>query len=249
MIADYLRCVVDLRTRGYTSRTVAEFFQQPVSRSVILRHDVDRHISRAMQLAEAEARHEIYATYYFRCDRKGCFPEEACRHIAGLGHEVGYHYEDLSRSAGDREAALSMFARNLANLRQFAHCLTVSMHGSPFSTQDNRKLLQGVDLTDYDLIGDASISLVQFQPLYFTDAGGAWNNSTVNMRDRLGMMPTNLDPLRGDLYAVLQAHAECPLYFNLHPERWSKSRNQAVQSAWVDTLAGLCKKPLIWARK
>jgi hypothetical protein len=241
-IADYIRLLRTFRTRGHVLRTVADFFEQPGPHDVILRHDVDRRPGRAVQLAEQEARADIRATYYLRCDRRGRFPDVAGRRIAAFGHEIGYHYEDLSRSGGDRVAALAAFAAHLKALRRLAPCRTISMHGSPLSRHDNRALLEGVDLSLHGLIGDASTGLAAFDPVYFTDAGGAWNDPRTNFRDRLGRMPENVNPLiPAELDRALEHHKGYPLCLNLHPERWSANWGQGLSATGFDGVARCLK--------
>ncbi|MBN1227065.1 MAG: hypothetical protein JXA79_08730 [Deltaproteobacteria bacterium] len=60
----------------------------------------------SLRTAQIENEMGITGTYYFRMVQQS-FDEEVIRQIAGLGHEIGYHYEDLSRCAarGVRYAA------------------------------------------------------------------------------------------------------------------------------------------------
>lgn len=196
----------------------------------------------AVQLAEREAAVGVRASYYFRCDGAGRFPEDACRRIAGLGHETGYHYEDLSRCGGDRATAIESFRRNLAALRKLAPCITVSMHGSPLSTHDNRQLLNASILAEQGLVGDVSTGLESRKFLYFTDAGGRWNDVRLNRRDRMGIMPEGIDPLdMGSLEGALCTYAGLPLVFNLHPERWTTGVGQFLAAALRDAAAAAAK--------
>ena len=61
---------------------------------VILRHDVDRLPGNALKMAGLEHGMDIAATYYFRAVPVS-WDEGIIREIAGMGHEVGYHYENL----------------------------------------------------------------------------------------------------------------------------------------------------------
>jgi len=40
--------------------------------------------------------------------------------IKALGHEIGYHYEDMDPAKGDAEKAITSFEENLAKLRKLA---------------------------------------------------------------------------------------------------------------------------------
>lgn len=234
-LAEYRRLLADLRSAGRKPQGVADYLRAPSSEVAILRHDVDRWSAQAIRMAELEREAGIRSTYYFRCNARGEFPSVACRRIAALSHEIGYHYEDLSRHAGNLEEARRGFARNLAILRAIAPCATVSMHGSPLSRADNRRLLDEATLRDAQLLGDASVSLQEHHPIYFTDAGGAWNDACVNFRDRVGEMPSTVNPLdSAALLAFLAVHPRRPVYFNLHPERWSATPLQFALSTLLD---------------
>ena len=232
---DYLEMLTAVRGAGRQPQTVADFLRSPNPTAAILRHDVDRRPAQALRMAEAEARMGIHSTYFFRCDAAGRFPITACRRVADVGHEVGYHYEDLARRAGDRAEARADFREHLAALRAIVPCCTVSMHGSPLSRRDNGQLLEPSDLRDCKLLGDATASVQPHAPIYFTDAGGAWNNPRVNLRDRVGEMPADINPLDWPaLRACLAAHPDRPVYFNLHPERWSATALQFGLSLALD---------------
>jgi hypothetical protein len=49
----------------------------------------------ALQMAKVESEKGIVATYYFRKSMLS-FNEAVVRGIVELGHEIGYHYEDLA---------------------------------------------------------------------------------------------------------------------------------------------------------
>ena len=63
---------------------------------VVLRHDIDRKPMNALRMAELEYELGIQSTYYFRFPCT--FKPEIIRKIRDLGHEVGYHYEVLSKA-------------------------------------------------------------------------------------------------------------------------------------------------------
>ena len=59
-----------------------------------LRHDVDRKPSNALKLAILENYLGIKGSYYFRIVPES-FDTKIMTEIAKLGHEIGYHYEDV----------------------------------------------------------------------------------------------------------------------------------------------------------
>ena len=84
-----------LREREYEFQTFSDFLEKPALRSVILRHDVDRLPENALRFARTEYEMGIKGSYYFRIVPQSNHPA-IIREIASLGHELGYHYEDLS---------------------------------------------------------------------------------------------------------------------------------------------------------
>jgi hypothetical protein len=95
-----------LKNHHYTFQTFADFLKNPATRTIILRHDVDARKMNSLKTAQLENELGITGTYYFRMIPQS-FDEEVIKQIASLGHEIGYHYEDLSRCAvsGWRQAA------------------------------------------------------------------------------------------------------------------------------------------------
>ena len=59
---------------------------------------------REKALARLEADRDVPTTYYFRTST---FSPDTAAEVERLGHEVGYHYEDLVKTRGDFEAATS----------------------------------------------------------------------------------------------------------------------------------------------
>jgi len=54
----------------------------------------------------------IKSVYYFRIVAQS-YNENIIKQIADLGHEIGYHYEDLSSCHGVYENAIKRFDKNL----------------------------------------------------------------------------------------------------------------------------------------
>ena len=108
---------------------------------VMLRHDVDRRPRNAFGMAMLENELGIKASYYFRIVKES-YDEQSIKEIAAMGHEIGYHYEDLSLCHGNYELAIKNFEINLWKLRRFYPVKTLCMHGSPLSKWDNRLLWQ-----------------------------------------------------------------------------------------------------------
>lgn len=224
---------------GRSIRTVSEFLLAPDVKSVVLRHDADRIVHRSVDMAQLEAENGVRSSYYFRFN--GRFPERAIRIIADMGHEVGFHYETLSKTKGDVNAAISMFLRQLQKFRDVAPCKTICAHGSPLSAWFSGDIAETLVEADPGLLGDASASMPMNFVTYITDAGGCWNNKQVNLRDRVGEMIENVDPLReGDLKKLLEMGRT--IYISTHPERWCSNSLSMVAQSCIDGGVGVLKK-------
>lgn len=146
-VAEYKRRICTVHARSRPFRLMEEYMSDPDREPcILLRHDVDRMPCRAVQVAKVESELGVRGTYYFRCTAKGEFPVKAISQISAQGHEVGYHYECLSRCNGDILLAMSQFQSNLETFRSIASCNTVSMHGKPMSQYENVDLLKDVQL-------------------------------------------------------------------------------------------------------
>lgn len=208
--------------------TVEEYLTGPCppDEFIILRHDVDRKVKNALALARLEAKRGIASSYFFRT---GTFDVDVVREIEELGHEIGYHYEDLAATGGEFSAARRRFLKNLTSFREVADVTTVSPHGSPLSSQYNPDLWDGRidELRALGIVGEAGLSIDAGQNselYYLSDVGRTWSaelptvgeiETTADLRDALETKP-------------------CPgLYLNVHPGRWTDSKPElAGMFAW-----------------
>lgn len=157
---------------------------KPTGKFIILRHDVDEQPLNALKMATAEKEMGILSTYYFRKVSKSDNPE-VIRKIASMGHEIGYHYEDLSSSEGDIDRAIVSFKSNLDYFRQYYPVETVCMHGSSSSKFDNRDIWNHCHLSDFGLIGEPYLSCDFKKIFYMTDTGYAWDGGKYAVRDKV----------------------------------------------------------------
>ena len=95
-LTTYKRFLHSLHIDDYSFQTLENFIQYPnKEKIVILRHDIDRLPSNALVIASIEKEAGIRAGYYFRIVKQS-YDENIIRQIAEMGHEIGYHYENLS---------------------------------------------------------------------------------------------------------------------------------------------------------
>ena len=95
-LTTYKKLLQVLLANDYSFQTLQNFIQQPNNKKiVILRHDVDRLPGNSLKMAIMENDEGVRASYYFRIVEES-FDEDIIRQIVEMGHEIGYHYENLS---------------------------------------------------------------------------------------------------------------------------------------------------------
>jgi len=195
---------------------------QPI---IILRHDVDHIPVNSLNMAKLEYKMGVTGTYYFRTI-KSIFKKDIIEEIASLGHEMGYHYEDLALANGNYKKAIKTFEENLNKLREICEIKTICAHGSPLSKYKNTLLWQQYNYKDFGITGNVH-SDVDFNEVgYFTDTGRRWNGDKVSVRDKA---PSSVLPQRGRKYrttfdiidAVEKDEFPRKVMLAVHPHRWS----------------------------
>lgn len=180
----YRLLILSLLEQGYQFLSFIDYLSKPLSKSVILRHDIDIFASAALPLAELEHNLGVSGTYYFRTSRHSFRPDVILK-IAKLNHEIGYHYEDLSRNNGDMVESISEFGKHLSLFRKLYPVKTICMHGSSGSPYDNRELWKHYQLADFGLIGEPYISLDFNRVLYMSDTTQRWDGGGIAVRDKV----------------------------------------------------------------
>ena len=140
-------------TEGFSFTPLSGFADGSGKKTVILRHDVDRLPGNSLATAQLEHETGIRGSYYFRIVPES-YDETIIREIYRLGHEIGYHYEDLALAGGDADKAYTSFCRNLEKIRKLVPVTTICMHGSPLSRYDSRdKAMAASPVTNPDFLG------------------------------------------------------------------------------------------------
>ncbi len=222
--------------------TVGSYFKKkPTSDFVILRHDIDRKPLNALKMAELENELGIQSTYYFRYPYT--FKPEIIKKIHDLGHEIGYHYEVLSKARGDYEKAIKLFEYELNEFRKIIDIITICMHGNPLSKHDNRDLWKRYDFKDLEIVGEAYLSIKDVN--YFSDTGRSWNLKN-KIRD---FMPAQKEIIvintTDDLIELIKSKKPNNFYILVHSERWASSKVEWVLNYMKDFVFNLGKKVLM----
>jgi len=225
-----------LSEQGYTFLTFSEYLSNPGKGNIILRHDVDARPGNSLKCAELENRMGIKGTYYFRTVAES-YNEKAIKEINSLGHEIGYHYEELTLARGEYETAIRLFQQNLAKLRRLVPVETICMHGSPLSKYDNRLLWEKYNYSDYGIIGEPYLDVDFQEVMYLTDTGRRWDGEMYNIRDKINFgrnQPANSIGNRSPfttvchstfdiIRAAQEKHLPPAIMITIHPQRWDNS--------------------------
>ena len=182
-LKSYESLLLAFQQAGYQFQTFEELMTDPAKgKSLVMRHDVDELAWNALKMAQLENKLGIRATYFFRIVKQSNVPE-VIKQIVGLGHEIGYHYEDLALAEGDEVQGIGTFKENLEYFRKYYPVRSVCMHGSSTSKYDNRLLWKNHSLSDFGLVGEPYLSIDFDKVFYLTDTGYAWDGGKFATRD------------------------------------------------------------------
>lgn len=211
---------------GYTLTSYEDYILhgETYPKVLILRHDVDDLPDHSVQTATIEHQLGSKGTYYFRVVKQSFHPE-CIEAIKKLGHEIGYHYEDMALNKGDFETSYQHFTEKLQLFRTHYPVKTICMHGSPLSKWDNRLLWNKYNYKTLGIIGEPYFDLDFEKVLYITDTGRQWNNTTSSVRDRV---KTHYNFTFQSTHDIIKAfHAQAlpfVMMLNIHPQRWTNQR-------------------------
>ena len=175
-----------IATSDYKVLTVKAYIlsKNKPKKFIILRHDVDSKPEYALKMAKIERKYGLYSTYYFR-SKPYVFNVKIIKEVKSLGHEIGYHYECLDTAKGDYEKAIKIFQKELEEFRKIFDIKTICSHGNPFTPWYNGDLWKKYDFKDFGLIGEAYQSIDFNSLVYFSDAGGRWNDPRIRNTKKL----------------------------------------------------------------
>lgn len=231
---------------GYEHITVRDYLSsgELPDRFIIHRHDVDRKAENALRMAKLEQWYGIQSTYYFRTIDKTLQPV-LIREIEELGHEIGYHYEDMDRADGDDVRAHESFETELDRLRAHVPVDTVCMHGNPLTDHDNRDMWTGSpDFEAYDLLGEAYLSMDFVDVTYFSDTGRTWEDNSLKIKDHpIGEREKTVSAnSTEELVHLIESQRFDRACILSHPNRWAASLPEYYIERAKDTSINLGKR-------
>lgn len=97
-------------------------YKEPSSKSIcLLRHDIDRHMSSALRMAQTEYSLDVQSTYFFLSSAKYYEDEmfiENCLKLQDMGHEIGLHNNALTVAVKTECDPRTVFEKELKYLRE-----------------------------------------------------------------------------------------------------------------------------------
>ena len=260
----YKELLACLLKKGYQFITFEQFCAQkshflaplatgsaPASMWIILRHDVDLKAGNSLATAQMEQALGIKASYYFRVVAESNQPD-IIRSIAELGHEVGYHYEDMAIANGDVPKAYAHFEKQLQYFRSFYPVRTICMHGAPTSKWDGKDLWKQYDYRALGVIGEPYFDVDFSQVFYLTDTGRCWDGYKVSVRDKIPVYQDQWN-MQGLVYhatddiirAAEQGSLPARIMITTHPQRWTDKRLAWLKELLVQNLKNIIKRLII----
>ena len=239
---DFLETLI---AQNYQFITVEEYFTSNYDDAkpfIMMRHDVDRQPNRSLAMAKLEHDLGLKVTYYFRTIPQTLKPE-IIKAIANLGHEIGYHYESLAETNGDYKKALEDFKSNLDILKKLYPIKSIAMHGRPTSKWDSRLLWDKYDYKEYGILSEPYFDIDFNEVFYTTDAGRAWDNEAINLRDRVDTKFEFSFKHTSEIIHALKEHIlPSKIMINIHPEHWAKDTKEWYKIMLIRKVKNFVKK-------
>jgi len=248
-----LKC---LQSNKYSFVCFKDFLRSDSKKTIILRHDVDLLPSNSLRFAKIQAKMGIRGTYYFRTVPES-WDENIIKEIEALGHEVGYHYENMDTCNGDIDKAWDDFRYHLDKLRKLVEVKTICMHGSPRSKFDNKDIWNKYDYRSLGIIGEPYYDVDFDKVFYLTDTGRRWDGWKTSVRDKV---PQQTEWVKQDLtfhstqdiinkvvIGKMQNEVNMPnnIMFTMHPQRWTDGGLPWIKEFVLQNLKNQIKKVLI----
>lgn len=231
-------------TNNYQLVSYQDYLDNNYSKAMILRHDVDKKPQNSLKTAQLQHQLGVKGTYYFRVVPES-FDVDVIKQIAELGHEIGYHYEDLSICNGDELKAILHFEKWLTKLRTFYPVKTICMHGSPTSKWDNRKLWKNYHYKNFGIVAEPYFDVDFNKVFYITDTGRKWDGHQVSVRDKVKSNFNLSFHSTNELIAAFE-NKQLPnqILQNIHPQRWTDNRAAWTQELVTQNIKNTIKKAI-----
>ena len=254
-LTKYKELCQTIASSEYVPLTVHKYLtQDDFNKCIILRHDVDRAVTRALDMAQLENEYGIASTYYFR-HTEDVFRPEIMRKIADMGHEIGFHYEVMDKAKGNAEKAIEIFRQELEDMRMVAEVTTVCMHGNPLASWSNRDLWDKYDFKDFGIIGEPYLSLDYNKILYLTDTGRTWADLNIRVKDVVDTFGGSANTRftvkiasTDDVIEVVKSEEVPQMCILAHPNRWCDNTVGWTKELLFQNIKNIGKAGIVWYR-
>jgi len=249
-IKTYTNLINSLLQQGYKFQTFEEFLSSDLKKVILLRHDVDLLPYNSLRFAEIQAKLGIRGTYYFRAVPES-WDESIIKKIEALGHEVGYHYENMDTCNGNLDKAWDDFRYQLDKLRELVDVKTICMHGSPRSKFDNKEIWNKYDYRSLQITGEPYYDVNFDEVFYLTDTGRRWDGWKTSVRDKVlqqkkwirqGLVYHSTDDI---ITALNNSQLPNKIMFTMHPQRWTEGWLPWIKEFVLQNLKNQVKKVMI----
>ncbi|MBP2657828.1 MAG: hypothetical protein H6Q69_860 [Firmicutes bacterium] len=204
--------------------------KQSTKQYIILKHDVEANLQKALMLAQIENKYlhkgSFYVQAYLLHHKKNI---DILKQIQELGHEVTYHHDVMDSNKGDIVKATVEFQNNIEMFKHNGFSVkTVCQHGNPVIERvgysSNRDFFRDVSIAKrYEHMTEMMVnfkSRLGKSYHYISDSGYGWkiifdpeNNDVVKSNDK----DTQLENL-GDVIKLLKSGNS--VIVSTHPHRW-----------------------------
>jgi hypothetical protein len=249
-IKKYSQLLKGLQSNDYSSVCFKDFLKSESKKTIILRHDVDLLPKNSLRFAKIQATMGMQGSYYFRAVPES-WDEVIIKEIANLGHEVGYHYENMDTCNGNIDRAWDDFRFHLDKLRELVEVKTICMHGSPRSKFDNKELWGKYDYKSLGIIGEPYYDVNFDEVFYLTDTGRCWDGWKASVRDKVSQQKNWIKQglifhSTDDIISVLNNNQfPTKIMFTMHPQRWSEGGIPWFKELLLQSVKNEIKKILI----
>lgn len=245
----YRQLLDSMKAAGYSFQTFSQYLHAPAKKVILLRHDVDDRKLHSLEFARIQHEKGIVGSYYFRMVPES-FDEGVIREIYALGHEVGYHYEDMDFAKGDPQKAIKLFEQHLERLRKIVPVTTICMHGSPRSRFDNKDVWKQYNYRNYGIIGEPYFDLDYKSVFYMTDTGRRWDGHAVSVRDKVeDHFGLRFHTTQQIIQRLGEGQFPEKAMINFHPQRWTDDSRLWLVDKHRQNVKNAVKYVLIKVRK
>ena len=210
---------------------------------IVLKHDVETDVGKALEMAKIEWKYGHKGSYYVQAylleDERNVM---MLKKMQDLGHEISYHHDVMDSCKGDIEKAAAEFKKNLELFETNGfHVKTVCQHGNPLVERvgyaSNRDFFRSERIQScYPDLADIMVDYKNkyaTEYLYFSDAGRRFqliydpiNNDIINSDDKNVLYKDT-----NELLAALQMDGGNII--STHPHRWTKSAIEYILKAFL----------------